>query len=126
MERSQSIVAFLSGIIVALGGALLAQSGLPEAKAQTSGSGQQMFAVTGSGTQGQSRDVLFLIKPDENRLAVYEYKDGVLALAAMRNTEFEFRFQEWSPQGKQQRPSVAEMRKNSEESGADKAGGKGG
>jgi len=126
VERSQSVVAFLSGVIVAMGGAMFAQSGLPQAKAQTAAGGQQMFAVTGSGTQAQGKDVLFLVDPNNNRLGVYEYQGGLLTLTAIRNTEFEFRFQEWSPQGKQQRPSVGDMKKGSEETPADTKGSKGG
>ena len=85
--------------------------------AQTSGSGPGVFAVTGSGTQGQSRDVLFVIDQESRRLGVYEYKDGRLELTAVRNTEYEFRFQEWSPRGKDQRPPVNDMRKASEQEG---------
>jgi hypothetical protein len=117
------VIGFLGGLVVALGAALVIQSGqaLPQAHAQTAGQANGLFAVTGSGTQGQSRDVLFVVDPNSSRLAVYEYKDGALVLTAMRNTEFEFRFQEWSPQGKSQRPSVADMREASEKD--DKTGG---
>lgn len=117
MDRSSTTIGFLTGMVVALAVALIVQSGqgLPQAHAQTSGSGPGVFAVTGSGTQGQSRDVLFVIDQESRRLGVYEYKDGRLEMTAMRNTEFEFRFQEWSPRGKDQRPSVSDMRKASEQ-----------
>jgi len=125
-DRSSLVIGFLLGAVVALGAALVVQSGnvLPQAHAQTAGQGPGVFAVTGSGTQGQSRDVLFMIDPESRRLSVYEYKDGRLELTAVRNTEFEARFQEWSPRGKEQRPSVGDMRKASEEQAA--AGGGGG
>lgn len=116
-DRSSMTIGFLLGMVIALAIALVVQSGqaLPHAYAQTSGNGPGVFAVTGSGTQGQSRDVLFMIDPESRRLGVYEYKDGRLELTAVRNTEFEFRFQEWSPRGKEQRPSVNDMRKASEQ-----------
>lgn len=118
MDRNHVTIGFLFGMVCALGLALLVQSGaaLPAATAQTAGgNGQGMFAVTGSGTQGQSRDVLFLIDPASTRLMVYEFKDGTLSLAGVRNIEFEMRFQEWSARGKTQAPPVADMRKLSEE-----------
>lgn len=115
-DRSSLTIGFLLGMVIALGAALVVQSGqaLPRAYAQTAGNGPGLFAVTGSGTQGQSRDVLFLVDPESRRIGVYEYKDGRLECTAIRNTEFEFRFQEWSPRGKDQRPSVSDMRKASE------------
>lgn len=115
-DRSSLTIGFLLGMVIALGAALVVQSGqaLPRAYAQTAGNGHGLFAVTGSGTQGQSRDVLFLVDPESRRIGVYEYKDGRLECTAIRNTEFEFRFQEWSPRGKDQRPSVSDMRKASE------------
>ncbi len=116
-DRNSLTIGFLLGMVIALAVALVVQSGqaLPRAYAQTSGSGPGVFAVTGSGTQGQSRDVLFVIDQESRRLGVYEYKDGRLELTAVRNTEYEFRFQEWSPRGKEQRPSVNDMRKASEQ-----------
>ena len=117
MDRSQMVIGFLMGLVVAMGAALVVQSGnaLPQARAQTAGQGPGVFAVTGSGTQGQSRDVLFILDPETSRIAVYEYKDGRLDLSAVRNIEYELRFQEWSARGKQQTPPVNDMRKASEE-----------
>lgn len=118
-DRTSMTIGFLLGAVVALSAALVVQSGqvLPRANAQTAGGHHQMFAVTGSGTQGQSRDVLFVVDPESNRLSVYEYKDGRLELTAVRNTEYERRFEEWSPRGKEQRPPVGDMRKASEQQG---------
>jgi hypothetical protein len=116
MNRNQVTIGFLFGMVCALGLALLVQSGaaLPAAHAQTAGGGTGMFAVTGSGTQGQSRDVLFIVDPASTRLMVYEFKDGTLTLSAVRNIEFEMRFQEYSARGKTQNPSVGSMREESE------------
>ncbi len=114
MDRSHVVIAFLLGVVVALGASIGLQQPLPAAHAQTAGGASNVFAVTGSGTQGQSRDVLFVLDPESRRLCVYEYKDGSLALGAVRNMEFELRFQEWSQRGKSQNPSVGDVRKLSE------------
>jgi hypothetical protein len=116
MDRSQMVIGFLLGLVVALGAALVVQTGqvLPQAHAQTAGNSQGLFAVTGSGTQGQSRDVLFVVDPQSTRLGVYEYKDGSLSLTAIRNVQFDFRYQEFSQRGKQQTPSVGDVRKATE------------
>ncbi|RMG17310.1 MAG: hypothetical protein D6731_04430 [Planctomycetota bacterium] len=121
MDRSHLVIAFLAGTCVALATALVLQSGntLPQAYAQASGSGE-MVAVTGTGTSQQGRDVLFLVDAANTRLLVYEYKDGRLNMAAVRNFEYETRFQEWAPPGRDQKPSVKEMRNLSEESGGKK------
>lgn len=123
MDRSQVIIAFLLGAVVTLGAALLLQSQTqvlnPAYGQAAAGSSSNMFMVTGSGTQGQSRDVLFLIDAGAPRLAVYEYKDGRLELGAVRNIEYELRFEEWSARGKEQRPGVKEMKDSSEPEGGD-------
>jgi hypothetical protein len=128
MDRSQMVIGFLLGTVVSLGAALVVQSGsvLPAAHGQTAGGGTGMFAVTGSGTSGQSRDVLFIVDPEATRLGVYEYKDGRLELTAIRNIEYDFRFQEWSARGKAQTPSVADQRRSSEEQERGTGGGGGG
>ncbi len=114
MDRSHLVIGFLLGICVTLGVALVVQSGdhIPRAYAQTSGTGE-MFAVTGSGTQAQGTDILFVIDSRATRLAVYEYKGGRLRLAAVRNMEYDLRFNEW-PEG-MQKPSVREMRDQTEQ-----------
>jgi hypothetical protein len=117
-QRSQVIIAFLLGTCVTLGAALLLQSQarvLSPAFGQAAAGGDgSMYMVTGSGTQGQSRDVLFLVDPSAPRLAVYEYKDGRLELGAVRNIEYEMRFEQWAARGKEQRPTVKEMKEMSE------------
>ena len=117
-QRSQVIIAFLLGACVTLGAALMLQSQsqvlTPAYGQAAAGGASNMFMVTGSGTQGQSRDVLFLIDAAAPRLAVYEYKDGRLELGAVRNIEYELRFEEWSQRGKDQRPGVKEMKDTSE------------
>jgi len=116
-QRNHVLIAFLMGVVITLGAALLLQSGsaLPKAHAQAAAGGQGLFMVTGTGFQGQSRDVLFLVDPQSSRLAVYEYKNGRLALQAIRNLEYELRFQTWNPRGKDQEPTVKDMKDLSEE-----------
>ena len=111
MDRNNLIIAFLLGVCVALGVALCVQSGnaLPAAYAQAA-SGGEMFAVTGTGTQSQGKDNFFLVDSRATRLAVYEYQNGRLKLGALRNFEYDFRFETF---GKQD-PTVKQMRKDSE------------
>ena len=114
MDRNQSLIAFLMGVCVALAVALVVQSGnaLPQAHAQATGTAGELTVVTGTGTTGQSRDVIFMVDAAQTRIMVYEYKDGRLTVGAVRNFEFDTRFQEYP--GKKQKPSVADMRKASE------------
>ena len=117
MEKNQLVIAFLVGVVVALGTALMLQTSIvPQAHAQTSEGGPQLFAVTGTGFQGQSRDTIFLVDPAAPRLVAYEYNNGRLELKAVRNIEYEFRFEQWNTRGRDQEPSVADMKRASEES----------
>lgn len=113
MDRSHVVIAFLLGICVALGTALVLQRGdaLPRAHAQANATGD-LYALVGTGTQGQSRDVLFVVDTRSTRLAVYEYKDGRLTVGAIRNIEYDLRFNEFP--GKKQTPSVKDMKDASE------------
>ena len=116
MDRSKLVIAFLLGVCAALSVALIVQSGnaIPRAYAQASGQAGDIFAVTGTGTQGQGRDVLFVIDSAQTRLMVYEYKNERLTVGAIRNFEFDARFQEFPGKRKPQKPTVAEMKKLSD------------
>ncbi len=116
MDRSQLVIAFLLGICVALGVALVVQSGeaMPKAYAQAAAGSSEVFAVTGMGTTGQSRDVLFIIDPGQTRLMVYEYKNERLTVGAIRNFEFDARFQEFPGKKRPQKPTVLEMKRLSD------------
>lgn len=115
-RRGQLVIAFLLGAVAALGFALVSQHDpFAPAWAQASSSGAKFTMVTGTGTQGQSRDILFLFDEETRRLAIYEYKDGSLSLGAIRNIEYELRFETYSGRGKDQNPTVKEMKKLSEE-----------
>lgn len=111
MERSNLIIAFLCGVCVALGTALLVNSGdtLPKAHAQSAGGGQ-LFAVTGTGYSGQGRDVVFVVDSTNQTMAVYEYKNNKLNVAAIRNLEYDMQVPtEYPPRS--QKPSVSDIKK---------------
>ena len=118
MDRNQAVIAFLLGVCTALGTALIVQSGnvVPQAYAQSRGSGE-FFVEAGRGTTGQSRDVFFLVDTANTRLAVYEYKDGALKVGAIRNIEYDMRFEEWTGGKRKQIPTVQQMKKQTEKEG---------
>jgi len=115
MDRTHAVVAFLLGVCTALATALVVQSGntLPQAHAQSTSSGG-FFVEAGRGTTGQSRDVIFLIDTANTRLAVYEYKDGALKVGAIRNIDYDMRFEEWTAGKRKQEPTVKEMKSQTE------------
>jgi hypothetical protein len=108
--KSESVIAFLLGTVLSLAGALaFSYADTPVAHAESGVGGSDMFAVVGNGYQGQSRDVIFVIDAGTRRMAVYEFKNGKLALGAVRNVKWDLKFEEWS--SLPQRPSVKDMRK---------------
>jgi hypothetical protein len=125
MLRAQVIIAFLLGVVAALGAALVlttTQPGFPQAHAQTSGN-NDMLALMGNGNQGQSKDNIFIVDSKALRLAVYSYNNGNLNLACVRNIQYDLKFQEFP--GKSN-PSVAQVReKILAEEEKEAAGGKG-
>ena len=121
-SKSNFVIAFLTGACVALGATLMVQNGeaLPRAYAQAAGGGT-LFAVTGTGTTQQGRDILFVVDSASQHLAVYEYKEGNLKMGAVRNLEFDLQIPlEYLPQGKKQDPAVADIKKAIEKGGSSK------
>jgi len=123
-NRSSLVIAFLMGVIVTLGFALLSQNDryLPAAYADGgSGGSSGIFMVTNNGTSAQGKDMLFLVESTDlgKRLAIYEYAGGRLELGAVRNIDYDLRFESWSKKGNQQKPSVKEQKKNSERADED-------
>lgn len=115
-RRGQLVIAFLLGAVASMGFALVNQRDpFTPAYGQATSSGNKFTMVTGTGTQSQSRDILFMFDEENRRLAIYEYKDGSLSLGAIRNIEYELRFETYSGRGKEQNPTVKEMKKLSEE-----------
>jgi hypothetical protein len=111
MLRTQVVIAFLLGAVVALGGALLVTSsrGLPEAYAQTAGN-NDMIALAGTGDQGKSKETLMIIDSKSQRLAVYQFQNLSLQLCAIRNMQYDLKFEEWPGASRPQSPTVAEQR----------------
>lgn len=119
-NRSSLVIAFLLGVIVTLGFALLNQNSahyLPAAYADGGSGGPGVFMVTNNGTSGQGQDVLFLVESTDagKRLAIYEWNRGRLELGAVRNIDYDLRFESWSKKGQQQKPSVKEQKDSSED-----------
>jgi len=67
-------------------------------------------------TDQAGRVLVVLLDPATQRLAVYAHHRGEpLRLEAVRNYGYDLRFQEWTQRGKEQRPSVKDMREAVEE-----------
>jgi hypothetical protein len=118
--KSRLTIAFLLGVCVALGAALVFSSGnaLPNAYAQAAGGAGSMFAVTGTGTTQQGKDILFVIDGASQRLLVYEYQGGRLTMGAVRNMEFDVQIPyEFLNGKKKQTPPVLEIKKAVEKGG---------
>ena len=113
-DRNPLIIAFLLGVCCALGVALMfnSNSPFPRAYAQAAGGANSMFAVTGTGTTNQGRDVLFVVDSSSQRLAIYEYQNGRLRMGAVRNIEFDLQIPyEYLAGKKKQEPRVLDIKK---------------
>jgi hypothetical protein len=112
--KSQVLIAFLAGAVVALGAAFIVcvGRGLPEAHAQTAGN-NEIVSLMGNSTQGRGdRDVLFVIDSKSMRLCVYRLQGDVLNLISVRNMTYDLKFEEYPGNSK---PSVAEVRDKTRE-----------
>src|SRR5271170_3496999 len=100
MMRTQVVLAFLLGAVVALGATVLvlAGRGLPQAFGQTAGN-NEMVAIMGTGHQTQGQDVLYVIDTNGHRLAVYNYNNNSLSLTAVRNITYDMQLEEFAPHG---------------------------
>ena len=111
MVRTQLVVAFLLGTVVALSAVLVGGGrALPEAYAQTSGN-NELLAVMGTMNQGKGpTDNLYVIDSKSLRLAIYKWNGQSLELGAVRNMSYDMKFEEWPGKGQPQRPTVEEQR----------------
>ncbi|MGE0707258.1 MAG: hypothetical protein AB7N76_16395 [Planctomycetota bacterium] len=119
-DRSKVLIAFLLGVCVALGVALVLNTGqgLPRAYAQAASGQGGVFAVTGTGTTQQGKDVLFVVDTASQHLCVYEYNGGNLKMGAVRNMEFDFQIPtEYQLNKRKQEPEVTVIRGAVEKSG---------
>jgi hypothetical protein len=113
MLRTQLVIAFLLGAVVALSAALVVGAGrigLPEAYAQTS-SNNDMVAVMGTmNTQKGPCDNLYIVDSKTMRMAVYQWNGQQMVLGAVRNMTYDLKFEEFPGKNKPQSPTVEEMR----------------
>ncbi len=113
MLRTQLVVAFLLGAVVALSAALVVGTGrvgLPEAYAQTAGN-NEMLAIMGTMNQGKGpTDNVYIIDSKAMRLAIYKWNGQNLELGAVRNMTYDMKFEEFPGKNQPQKPSVEEMR----------------
>lgn len=119
MQRTQLVVAFLLGVVVALFAALVvtAGRGLPEAHAQASGN-NDMIALAGNGGQQQGRDNIIVIDSKSARMAIYSLNQGRFQLLHVRNMLYDMKFEEYSNDKAgvgTQSPSVADVAKRVKE-----------
>jgi hypothetical protein len=113
MVKTQLVVAFLLGTVVALGAALIlgtGRVGLPEAHAQTAGN-NEMLALMGTMNTGKGPcDNFYIIDSKTLRLAIYRWNGQNLELGAVRNMTYDLKFEEFPGKNQPQKPSVEEMR----------------
>ena len=115
--RSQVLVAFLMGAVVALGAALLVTSsrpGFPEANAQTQGSNNDYIVSIGQGNAQRGQDTVFIFDSKEHRLCAYSFNNNVINLVGVRNIAYDLKFNEWNA-GAKSNPSVESVRDKTRE-----------
>jgi len=109
--KSNTVIAFLLGAVVALSSALavmvVTDNARPAHAVEAGSTG--LFGMVGQGYSGQSKDVVFIVDPSSNRLACYEYRNGILNCTQVRNVKWDLKFEEFP--GKKQKPSVQKQRK---------------
>lgn len=106
--RSDVVIAFLSGIIVALSLALVFsnRSMLASSYAGTASGSGGVFGVTGLGGGG-SKDILWVIDSEGQKIAVYDAQGDVIQLKSVRNIRYDLKLDEYP--SKRQRPSVVDI-----------------
>jgi hypothetical protein len=109
--KSQTVIAFLLGAVIALSSAVVVMvindNAKPAYAVEAGGTG--LFGMVGQGFSGQSRDVVFIVDPGSQRLAIYDYKNGSLKCSGVRNIKWDLKFEEFP--GRKQSPSVQKQRK---------------
>jgi len=113
MARHHVVIAFLAGAVLALGAALVLTSdhvGLPKAYGQAAGNAD-ILALMGTMNQGRGpTDNLYIVDTKTTRLAIYQWNGQKLALGAVRNIQYDLKFEEWPGKGAPQSPSVSDQR----------------
>lgn len=114
MQKTQLVMAFLFGAVVALGAALVVTTGrgnLPSAYAQTAGNNEMLMVATND--QSNQNNRLFVIDSKNMRLAVYSYTNGRLQLSSVRQITYDMKLYD-EPSLKDVR--VADIQKQAQES----------
>jgi hypothetical protein len=110
MARTQLVVTFLLGVVLALTTALVvtAGRGLPEAYGQTAGN-NDMIAIMGTMNTGKGPcDNLYMVDSKTMRLAIYQWNGQSLELKAVRNMTYDMKPEQYPDNN--QKPTVAEIR----------------
>lgn len=92
MQKTQLVMAFLFGAVVALGAALVVTTGrgdLPAAYAQTAGNNEMLMVATTDSTNQNNR--IFVIDSKQMRLAVYSFVNGRLQIASVRQITYDMK-----------------------------------
>ncbi len=121
--RSDVTIAFLLGVIVALGAVLVTGGSSPFAPAYagTAAGDGGLFGVTGLST-GANKDLLWLIDPQGQRLGLYDAQGDVIQLRSVRNIRYDLKLDEYPP--KRQRPSVLDIFRQVEKDPGKESGGR--
>jgi hypothetical protein len=110
MARHHVVIAFLSGAVLALGAALVVTSdrvGLPSAYGQAAAADSGILAIMGTMNQGRGpTDNLYVVDTKTTRLAIYQWNGSTLGLGAVRNFQYDLKFQEYSANKRPQDPTV--------------------
>lgn len=122
MQKTQLVMAFLFGGVVALGAALAVTAGhgnLPAAYGQTAGNNEMLMVATNDQTNQNNH--LFVIDSKNARLACYVYGNGKLALTSVRNITYDMKIYDM-PAAKGEL-SVSDIQKAAQEADTNSKGG---
>jgi len=110
MVRTHVVIAFLSGVVLALASALVMtanRGGLPEAYAQVSGNNEVIGMMGTMNTGKGPTDNFYVIDSKSMRVAIYQWNGQTLNLGAVRNMTYDLKFEQWPDN---QKPAVSEVR----------------
>jgi hypothetical protein len=111
MVRTHVVIAFLSGVVLALSAALVMtanRGGLPEAYGQVSGN-NEIIAMMGTMNTGKGpTDNFYIIDSKSMRVAIYQWNGQTLNVGAIRNMTYDMKPEQYPDSN--QKPSVSDMR----------------
>ena len=124
MQRTQLVVAFLLGAVVALGAALIVTVGhasLPAAYAQGVSANNEILMTATTDTTNQNNTV-YVMDSKSMRLAVYRVTGGKLVLGAVRHLMYDMKLSDYN--GTPGPLSVSDIQKEAQKN-EPQGGGKG-